>query len=206
MMKSTNLDRFDIYVNGVGGQGIGMLSELLVRAIDHSGQVVRGADTHGLAQRGGAVVSYIRVGKDTFSPIIGRRKAHLAVSLERHEAMRVIVERHLVAEGVLIYYDAVWQPLDVRLGKHKQLSNKDLASAAEDSKLRVIRVFREDLADARMHNTVLLAEIAYRNLIPGVTLENYKQAMDDLMEGALLERNLKLFEKHLAERQRDTFQ
>ena len=196
-MESTNLDRFDIYVNGVGGQGIGMLSELIIRAIDHSGQIVRGADTHGLAQRGGAVVSYIRVGRDTFSPIFGRKKAHLAVSLERHEAMRTIVEQYLRAEGVLIYYDAVWQPLDVRLGRRKQLANEDLTDAAEDSKLSVIRVFREDLADARMQNIVLLAEIADRNLIPGVTLENYKQAMSDLMEGSLLERNSELFNRHL---------
>ncbi len=196
-MSSSRLDRFDIYINGVGGQGIGMLSELIVRAIDHSGQVVRGADTHGLAQRGGMVVSHIRKGKDTYSPLIGKKNAQLAVSLERHEAMRAIAEQQLEEGGVLIYYDAVWQPLGVRLGNTPQLSNNDLEDAAERCNLMLIRVFQEDLPDARMQNVILLAEIAARVLVPGVSLEHYERAMEDLMEGALLERNSKLFRSHV---------
>ncbi|MCU0237509.1 MAG: 2-oxoacid:acceptor oxidoreductase family protein, partial [Acidobacteria bacterium] len=50
-------ERFDIFVIGVGGQGIGLLSETLVRAADHAGMPVKGVDTHGLAQRGGIVAS-----------------------------------------------------------------------------------------------------------------------------------------------------
>ena len=52
----------NIYLIGVGGQGIGLLSEVLIRAADHAGFGVTGVDTHGLAQRGGIVVSQIKIG------------------------------------------------------------------------------------------------------------------------------------------------
>ncbi len=58
----------NIYMAGVGGQGIGLLSEVLLRGLDKTGVTVRGVDTHGLAQRGGVVVSQIRTGEGQFSP------------------------------------------------------------------------------------------------------------------------------------------
>ena len=77
---------FNIYLSGVGGQGIGLLSELILRAVDHAGQPVKAVDTHGLAQRGGIVVSHIRIGPAVFSPLIRPHQADLVVALERHEA------------------------------------------------------------------------------------------------------------------------
>jgi len=55
---------------GVGGQGIGLLSEVLLRAVDYAGLRVKAVDTHGLAQRGGVVVSNLRMGDNVFSPLI----------------------------------------------------------------------------------------------------------------------------------------
>ena len=53
---------FNIHLCGVGGQGIGLLSEIILRAADHAGHAAKAVDTHGLAQRGGIVVSQIRLG------------------------------------------------------------------------------------------------------------------------------------------------
>ena len=58
---------FNIYLTGVGGQGIGLISEIIMRAADHGGHPVKSVDTHGLAQRGGIVVSQIRIGETVFS-------------------------------------------------------------------------------------------------------------------------------------------
>jgi len=58
----------------------------------------------------------------------------------------------------------------------------------------VTRVYLEDLEDARMQNTVLLAKMAKEEKIPGVTVDHYKDAMRDLMKGSMLETNLELFE------------
>ena len=57
------MNAFNVYMTGVGGQGIGLLSEILLRAADHAGHTVKGVDTHGLAQRGGIVVSSLRFGE-----------------------------------------------------------------------------------------------------------------------------------------------
>ena len=82
------MSAFNIYMAGVGGQGIGLLSEVLLRAADHAGQPVKSVDTHGLAQRGGIVVSQLRIGQPAYSPLIGAHDADLVIALERHEAMR----------------------------------------------------------------------------------------------------------------------
>ncbi len=47
------MKRFDIYMSGVGGREIGLLSEAVIRAADHAGLSVCGVDTHGLARKGG---------------------------------------------------------------------------------------------------------------------------------------------------------
>ena len=72
---------FNIYLTGVGGQGIGLISEIILRAADHAGHAVKSVDTHGLAQRGGIVVSQIRMGDGVFSPLISEGTADIAIAL-----------------------------------------------------------------------------------------------------------------------------
>jgi len=191
------MSTFNIYMIGVGGQGIGLLSEVLLRAADHAGLTVKSVDTHGLAQRGGVVVSQLRIGADAFSPLIGTHDADLVVALERHEALRA-ADTALKENGTLIYYDTVWQPLPVRLGEAPEVSAQDVADKCDRLRARLVRVYRPDLADARMQNIVVLARIQRLGLIQGLTAAHYRQAMQDLMDGAVLERNLALFEDERA--------
>ena len=183
---------FNIYLTGVGGQGIGLISEAILRAADHGGHRVKSVDTHGLAQRGGIVVSQIRMGDAVFSPLIPDGQADLAVSLERHEALRA-AGTMLKKNGVLIYYDTVWQPLSVRLNERAQVSEKDIHSLCKQRSIKVISVFRDHLTDIRMQNMVVLGEICRRGLIPGVEQEHYENAMADLMAGVMLEKNVSVF-------------
>ena len=64
------MTNFNVYLTGVGGQGIGMLSEIILRAADKAGYPVKAVDTHGLAQRGGVVVSQVRIGDNVHTPLI----------------------------------------------------------------------------------------------------------------------------------------
>ncbi|MGD9972584.1 MAG: 2-oxoacid:acceptor oxidoreductase family protein [Desulfatirhabdiaceae bacterium] len=184
---------FNIYMTGVGGQGIGMLSEVLLRAADYAGYDVKAVDTHGLAQRGGMVVSHLRIGKQVYAPLIPKGEADLAVSLERHEAFRALLHM-LKPGGVLIYYDAVWQPLSVRLGQTKTVTESDIRTVADKAGIRIIPVFKPDLPDARMQNIVTLAHIHRNGLIPEITAAHYLQAMTDLMSGGMLEKNRRIFD------------
>ena len=115
------MKQFDIYLSGVGGQGIGLLSETILRAADYAGHHVKGVDTHGLAQRGGIVVSQIRIGRDVHTPLVARHQADLMISLERHEALRALTG-YAKQGAAMIYYNTVWQPLDVRLGSADETS------------------------------------------------------------------------------------
>ena len=185
---------FNIYLAGVGGQGIGLLSEILLRGADHAGLKVKGVDTHGLAQRGGVVVSQLRLGSRVYSPLIFQNEADLVVALEHHEALRG-TNAALKDGGTLIYYNTAWQPLEVRLNLAEPVGGALISEECQKRNIREISVFKADLKDARMQNIVLLANIDKYSLIPGVKKEHYIQAMDDLLQGRLLETNIELFEK-----------
>src|SRR6056297_202759 len=185
-------DRLNIYIIGVGGQGIGLLSEVLIRAADYAGLNLRGVDTHGLAQRGGTVQSHLRLGEGIRSPLIQKNKADLVISLERTEALRGI-NNYLKQEGTIIYYNTSWQTLDVRLRNTKEVQAKDIIKAAQKKEAELIEVYKDDLKEIRMQNIVVLGEIAKRKIVPQIRRRDYLKALDDLMEGEKLENNVSLF-------------
>ena len=188
------MDSFNIYLCGVGGQGIGLLSEILLRGADHAGLQAKAVDTHGLAQRGGIVVSHLRLGKTVHSPMIPERKADLVVALERHEAMRG-VDTALRDDGSLIYFNTVLQPLGVRLGSDEEVSENLLNESCEVRGIAVHKVENEGFLDPRMQNIVILAYIDKKGLIPHVEKHHLMQAMKDLMKGSMLEKNMTIFNK-----------
>ena len=190
------MNKMNIYMIGVGGQGIGLLSETLIRAADYAGLNVRGVDTHGLAQRGGTVQSHLRIGKGIHSSLIQKGKADLVIALERNEALRGL-ETYSKDYGKLVYYDTSWQPLDVRLGEGKDVKNSDIKEKSKSKNIENIKVFKEDLEEARMQNVVILGEIAKRKLIPKIKIDDYKKALKDLLKGDVLNKNLSIFEEVL---------
>jgi indolepyruvate ferredoxin oxidoreductase beta subunit len=185
---------FDLFMAGVGGQGIGLLAEVLARAADHAGFVVKGCDTHGLAQRGGIVTSHLRIGSGASSPVVSQGEADLVVALERHEALRSL-RTMLAPGGLLLWYDASWQPLEVRLRQARAVAVEEIFAEAKGRGVEAIRVFREDLEDSRAQNVALIAEIANRSLIPGVEMAHYRAALSDLLDGESLAMNLAILEQ-----------
>lgn len=183
--------KFDILIVGVGGQGVGTLSEVIIRAVDHAGGRCIGVDTHGLAQRGGVVSSHLRMG-DVHSPLVIPGDVDLVLALERHEAMRGL--SYLKPGGTLVYYDTSWQPLPVRLGKEPEVTNDEVLRAAQELGAQVHRVFYE-LEDARMQNVAVLATVARLMLIPRVEPTHYLKAMEDLMPERTYRTNSELFSK-----------
>ncbi|MDK9706086.1 MAG: 2-oxoacid:acceptor oxidoreductase family protein [Desulforhopalus sp.] len=186
------MQAFNIYLCGVGGQGIGLLSEILLRASDYAGYCAKAVDTHGLAQRGGTVISQIRLGDMVHTPLIPERGADLVVALERHEALRA-VQAALRDGGTLVYYDTALQPLGVRLGREDEISTDVLDAACAQRGIGVCRVSRTNIPDTRMENIVVLSTIHRQKLIPGLETDHFLRAMEDLLSGAVLAANLQLF-------------
>ena len=79
---------FDILMVGIGGQGTILASNILGQACLLEGRSVKGAETHGMAQRGGSVTTHLRFGPVVFSPLIEPGKADLLIAFEKMEALR----------------------------------------------------------------------------------------------------------------------
>jgi len=187
---------FQVFLCGVGGQGIGMLSEILLQSVFFSGQEARGVDTHGLAQRGGTVVSSLKVGR-SYSPLISEGEADLVLALERYEAFRAL-ELYAKPGSTLLFYDTSWQPLGVRLGTNAPLEASQITSLAEQKSVKIVRVLEPQLEDPRMQNTVVLGHVFRLCLIPGVQPTHVLHAMEMLMAPSLFARNRILFERILS--------
>ena len=188
-MKSLN-----IYLCGVGGQGIGLLTSILTRACTIAGYRVRGCDTHGLAQRGGTVITHLRIGDELFTPRVPLGQADVVIGLERLEALRAAVAM-LKQSGRVIYYDASYQPISVRMGEANYPKAEELEEVVQNKNGRLERVFLNDLADPRMQNVALLGRLAATGAIEGVTVETLKEALNEILPGKIKEANLKVFHR-----------
>ena len=87
-MTRSGSGQFSIILAGVGGQGAVLASKLLARAAMARGLSVKTAETIGMAQRGGSVVSHVRIGEGAHSPLVGRGRADAIVAFEPAEAAR----------------------------------------------------------------------------------------------------------------------
>ncbi|MDF2633308.1 MAG: Pyruvate/ketoisovalerate oxidoreductase [Pelosinus sp.] len=184
--------KIDIYIIGVGGQGIGLLSEVLLRAADYAGLPVRGTYTHGLAQRGGTVSSCIRIGSHAHSSLIQPGCGDMVIALERNEALRGM-NSHLRNCGTLVYYDIEFQPLLVRLGKEPLLKPEEISAECLRRSILEYRIAPTKLSNPKMQNIALLANIVKYNCIPNISLSHFEHALEDLLEGNRLKDNLSLF-------------
>ena len=80
----------DIILSGVGGQGILSIATVIGRAALAEGLQIKQAEVHGMSQRGGSVVTYVRYGEKVYSPIIDKGDADIIISLEPMEALRYL--------------------------------------------------------------------------------------------------------------------
>lgn len=104
----------DIVIVGVGGQGVILISDVIGRAAVKAGKPVRGAETHGMAQRGGSVVNHTRIGC-SLSPMVASGSADVLLALEPAEALRF--GHFLSPEGTALVNTMPVLPITVTTGK-----------------------------------------------------------------------------------------
>ena len=185
------MKEMNIYMCGVGGQGIGLLAEVMLRSCYYAGYDVKGVDTHGLAQRGGTVISHLRIGKKVHTPLIPPGTAAMIIALERLEAMRGISEM-LKSGGKVIYYDVEYQTIDNRLGNVKYPTVKDVKNSADQKKAEILNIFESHISDPRMQNVVLIKNVIKNGWIEGLATDMAAKALGELMQGKALEKNIEL--------------
>ena len=96
-----NVNVYNILISGVGGQGVLLTSKIIAEAALLQGLDVKQSEVHGMAQRGGSVLSQVRFGKKVFSPIVSEGEADLLIGFEPLETARYI--HYLKDDGAVIY-------------------------------------------------------------------------------------------------------
>ena len=185
-MKTTN-----IMIVGVGGQGSLLASKLLGRLLMNEGYDVKVSEVHGMSQRGGSVVTYVRYGEKVYSPIIDKGEADFIISFEKLEAARYA--QYLKTDGKIIVNNQEIEPMPVITGAavypHDVLDN--LASKG----VTIDQVEALDLALAagtsKAVNIVLMGRLS--KLMP-IPKEKWVEAINQTVAPKFVEMNLKAFE------------
>ncbi|MDD3472148.1 MAG: indolepyruvate oxidoreductase subunit beta [Syntrophaceae bacterium] len=191
-----NDNALNIYVCGVGGFGIGSVTNILSKAASLKGLDAIGSETHGLAQRGGVVVSTLRIGRDlTGSPLIIKGTADIVFSLEPLEALRAIP--FMKKQGTVIYNTQRFQPLSVRLGMAHYPPLNEIEDELRKVSGQVIPVAAsaraKELGLSESANVIMLGILTRKNLLP-FNLETMKEAVKQATPPKYLDINLKALE------------
>ena len=104
----------NIMIVGVGGQGTLLTSRIIGKTAQAKGYDVKISEVHGMAQRGGSVVTFVRFGEKVCEPVVEEGQADVIIAFERLEAMRY--SHFLKKDGVLIVNDCRIDPMTVVIG------------------------------------------------------------------------------------------
>lgn len=184
------MNRFDIMIVGIGGQGTILASNILGVACVIEGLPVRGAETHGMAQRGGSVESQIRIGQK-YGPLIPEHNADLLISFDLIETVRAL---HCLKEGgVIVTSREFVVPTTVYMQDFPPPDEQMLISALPDAHLLVLDAARvaEEAGNVLTQNIVLLG--AASKYIPLKT-ESLKEAIRQIVPKKTIDVNLLAFD------------
>jgi indolepyruvate ferredoxin oxidoreductase beta subunit len=176
---------------GVGGQGTLLASRLLGSALISRGYDVKVSEVHGMSQRGGSVVTYVKFGNKVFSPIVREGEADLILAFEQLEAARWL--KFLKLEGKLIVNTQKIDPMSVVIGSAEYPDGviEGLKSAgANVSEIDALPLALK-AGSSKAVNVVLIGAIASCMDIP---YEVWIQAVRDTVPQKFLEMNLKAFD------------
>lgn len=149
-----------IMIVGVGGQGSLLASKLLGRLLVDEGYDVKVSEVHGMSQRGGSVVTYVRFGDRVYSPIIDTGEADLIVSFEKIEAARWLP--NLKPDGVIVVNTQQIDPMPVIIGAAQYPEGVLEEMQAAGAKVDAIDALSlaEEAGSAKAANIVLMGRVA----------------------------------------------
>jgi indolepyruvate ferredoxin oxidoreductase beta subunit len=187
--------KWDLVFSGIGGQGIVVLSDIFCEAALIDGFDVAKAEVHGMAQRGGAIVAYARIGEKVEAPLIERRKADVILGFEMLETARVLPM--LKDKGTVVVNTKYVPPNITFNSASKSLTQERLLSMIKAKARRVHEVdgvgIATKLGNVLVVNTVLLGALSALPENP-VKSESYKKAVAARLKEKYVDLNLKAFQ------------
>ena len=145
----------NIMVVGVGGQGTLLTSRIIGKTALSKGYDVKLSEVHGMAQRGGSVVTFVRFGDKVYEPVVEEGSVDILISFERLEALRYA--HFLKKDGVLIVNDCKIQPMTVVTGAMQYPENIIENLKKEHNVVSIDgQKIAKDLGNAKVLNSVVL--------------------------------------------------
>jgi len=181
----------NVLMSGVGGQGVLVASDILVMVAMEAGLDAKKSEIHGMAQRGGSVVSQVRYGKKIYSPLISTGAADIILAFEKLEAVRYL--DYLKSGGVVIVNNQKITPLSVFFANIPY--PEDIAAICHKKTDHILMIdgvqIAEQLDNPRTINSVMLGALsnflefdeehwmkAIGQRVPPKTLELNRQAFE----------------------------
>ena len=190
----------NVLLTGVGGQGTVLAAKVLAQAAQAKGWQVRTAETIGMAQRGGSVVSHVRMGdngEEVIAPLVAKGTADMIIAFEPAEAARVLP--YLAPDGVMVSATTSIQPITAALSSEPYLAETTIASLDERlnecaaAPARFVLVDDEavlsQVGNRKALNTVLLAFALKTGHLP-LSLDDLRDAVRACVKPWFVELNL----------------
>ena len=180
----------NIMIVGVGGQGALLASKTLGQVLLDAGYDVKVSEVHGMSQRGGSVVTYVRYGDKVYSPIIDKGEADFIVSFEMLEAARYV--DYLKKDGQIVVNTQQIDPMPVITGAAKYPENLEKTMEAAGIKVDAVDCLSlaEQAGTAKAVNIVLMGRLSrYMDFAE----EAWIKAIEKLVKPQFLEMNKKAF-------------
>ena len=190
----------NVLLTGVGGQGTVLAAKVLAQAAQAKGWQVRTAETIGMAQRGGSVVSHVRMGdngEEVIAPLVAKGTADMIVAFEPAEAARVLP--YLAPDGVMVSATTSIQPITAALSTEPYLAEATIASlgrrlngcAAAPARFVLVddEAVLSQVGNRKALNTVLLAFALKTGHLP-LSLDDLRDAVRACVKPRFVELNL----------------
>ncbi len=167
---ATRKENYNLIITGVGGQGNVLSSQLIGQALVGKGYFVTIGETYGASQRGGSVMSHIRISSQKqLSPLIPRGKADIVVGLEPVEALRVLTT-YGNPQTVVIANTRPIYPVDVTSGDEKYPEPEEIQKALESLSRKIYSIAATEKAmemgSPILGNMIMIGALLELNLLP----------------------------------------
>lgn len=180
------LNKINLLLVGVGGQGTILASKILAEVALLSGLDVKMSEIHGMAQRGGSVVTHVKMGDEIYSPLVEEGEADIILSFEQLEALRWL--SFLKSDGEIITGTQVIEPVPVIMGKAVYPSGIVETIQGRVQKLISLDALAvaTECGNAKASNVVLMGVLARRL---GFAKEIWLKALENKVPTKFLEIN-----------------
>ena len=180
-----------VMIVGVGGQGTLLASRVLGSAMLSQGVEVKVSEGHGMSQRGGSVVTYVRYGDKVYSPIIAQGEADVLLAFEALEAARYLP--WLKPEGTVVVNTQQMDPMPVVTGVAEY--PKDILGKVREQGVKVVALdalgMAEEAGSSKAVNVVLIGAMAKKLDLPK---EVWIDTIKETVPSKFIDMNLKAFE------------